>query len=74
MADGVEIPGHKMVLASCSPYFYAMFTSFEESKQDRITLQGVDNYALSLLVDYVYTSEVHVTEENVQVIINLIKF
>lgn len=67
VADSVEIPAHKMVLAACSPYFYAMFTSFEESKQDRITLQGVDHYALSLLVEYVYTSEVHVTEENVQV-------
>lgn len=67
VADNVEIPAHKMVLAACSPYFYAMFTSFEESKQDRITLQGVDSYALQILVDYVYSSEVHVTEENVQV-------
>lgn len=56
-----------MVLAACSPYFYAMFTSFEESKSERVTLQGVDSTALQLLVDYVYTSEVHVTEENVQV-------
>lgn len=56
-----------MVLAACSPYFYAMFNSFEESKQDRITLQGVDYQALLLLVEYVYTSEVQVTEENVQV-------
>jgi kelch-like protein 2/3 len=56
-----------MVLAACSPYFYAMFTSFEESKQERITLQGVDSQALQLLVEYVYSSEVHVTEENVQV-------
>lgn len=71
VADNVEVPAHKMVLAACSPYFYAMFTSFEESKQDRITLQGVDSYALQLLVDYVYTSEVHVTEENVQVKIYL---
>lgn len=69
VADNVEVPAHKMVLAACSPYFYAMFTSFEESKQDRITLQGVDPYALQLLVDYVYTSEVQVTEENVQVLL-----
>lgn len=26
VADGVEIQAHKMILASCSPYFYAMFT------------------------------------------------
>jgi len=67
LAEGMEIPAHKMVLASCSPYFYAMFTSFEESHQDRITLQGVDYNALQLLVEYVYTSFVEVTEDNVQV-------
>lgn len=69
VADNMEIPAHKMVLAACSPYFYAMFSvsEFEESRQDRITVQGVDFLALQLLVDYVYTSFVEVTEENVQV-------
>lgn len=67
VADNVEVPSHKMVLAACSPYFHAMFTSFEESKQERIVLQGVDSQALQLLIDYVYSSEVHVTEDNVQV-------
>lgn len=59
-----------MVLAACSPYFYAMFsgTDFEESRQDRITVQGVDYHALQLLIDYVYTAIVEVTEENVQVL------
>nr|CAH7714328.1 unnamed protein product [Callosobruchus chinensis] len=69
VANDVEIPAHKMVLAACSPYFYAMFSSFEESRQDRIVLQEVDHQALSLLVEYVYTSEIHVTEENVQVLL-----
>lgn len=63
----MEIPAHRMVLASCSPYFYAMFTGFEESRQERITVQGVDFHALELLVEYVYTSFVEVTEDNVQV-------
>ncbi|KAJ1522109.1 hypothetical protein ONE63_002420 [Megalurothrips usitatus] len=67
--DNSEVSAHKMVLAACSPYFYAMFTSFEESKSDRVTLQGVDAMALQLLVNYVYTSEIHVTEENVQVLL-----
>lgn len=69
IADGMEIPAHKMILASCSPYFYAMFTGFEESRQDRITIQGVDYHALQLLVEYVYSSVVIVTEENVQVLL-----
>ncbi|XP_015518884.1 ring canal kelch homolog isoform X1 [Neodiprion lecontei] len=70
VADGgVEVPAHKMVLAACSPYFYAMFTSFEERERERITLQGVDHAALDLLVDYVYSAEVHVTEDNVQVLL-----
>lgn len=69
MAEGNEIPAHKMMLASCSPYFYAMFTGFEESRQDKITIQGVDYQALQLLVDYVYTATVEVTADNVQVII-----
>lgn len=69
IAENMEIPAHKMVLASCSPYFYAMFSGseFEESRQDRITVQGVDFHALQLLIEYVYTSYVDVTEENVQV-------
>lgn len=46
-----------------------MFTSFEESRLNRITLQGVDSTALKLLIDYVYTSRVEVTEENVQVLL-----
>lgn len=69
IAEGMEIPAHKMILASCSPYFYAMFTGFEESRQDRITIQGVDFHALQLLVEYVYSSVVVVTEENVQVLL-----
>ncbi|KAF7990310.1 hypothetical protein HCN44_000115 [Aphidius gifuensis] len=67
--DGSDVQAHKMVLAACSPYFYAMFTSFEERDQQRIKLQGVDHAALELLVDYVYTAEVQVTEENVQVLL-----
>jgi kelch-like protein 2/3 len=67
--NDMEIPAHKMVLASCSPYFYAMFTGFEESRQDRITIQNVDGNALQLLVEYVYTACVEVCDENVQLLL-----
>jgi len=60
IADGIEIPVHKVVLAPASPYFYAMFTAFEESRLDRIKIQNVDPNALELCVEYIYTSVVEV--------------
>ena len=67
-AEGVEIPAHRVVLAACSSYFNAMFTGeLSESRAHKILLQEVDGKALGLLVDFVYTSEIQVTEENVQV-------
>lgn len=71
VAGGTEVMAHKTVLASCSPYFYAMFTGFTESRANKITLQGLDGTALSLLIDYVYSAEVQVTEENVQASIRI---
>lgn len=44
-----------------------MFNCFEESNQTRIVLQDIDPRALSLLLDYVYTAEIQVNEDNVQV-------
>lgn len=68
VADGTEIPVHKSVLAACSPYFYAMFTSeLTEAKAEKIVLQEMDGKALGLLIEFIYTSEIHVTEDNVQV-------
>ena len=69
IAAGYEVKAHKAVLASCSPYFYAMFTGFDEKNKSKIILRDVDPEALKLLVNYVYTSEVDVTEENVQTLL-----
>ena len=66
--DEEEFPCHKNVLAASSSYFQAMFNiEFEESRQKRIMIQEVDPKALRLLLDYVYTSEIKVNEQNVQV-------
>ena len=68
VADGLEIPAHRAVLAACSPYFYAMFTGdLAEARAERIVLQEMDGKALALLVEFMYTAEIQVTEENVQV-------
>lgn len=65
--DSTEVCGHKIVLASASPYFHAMFTSFEESNKNHVKIRELDSTALKLLIDFIYTAQIMVTEENVQV-------
>ncbi|XP_014770021.1 kelch-like protein 2 [Octopus bimaculoides] len=70
LAGDTEILAHRAVLASCSPYFYAMFNAeMAESKAEKVTLHQIDPAALSMLIDFVYTSEIHVTEDNVQTLL-----
>ncbi|KAB5586533.1 hypothetical protein PHYPO_G00002810 [Pangasianodon hypophthalmus] len=65
-SDGNEIPCHRNVLVSSSPYFHAMFCSnFCERHQARVDMQGVPYNALNSIVDYVYTGAVSITMESV---------
>ncbi|XP_069052302.1 kelch-like protein 3 isoform X1 [Lepisosteus oculatus] len=69
-AEGIEIPAHRLVLSACSPYFCAMFTGdMSESKAQRVEIKDVDGQTLRKLVDYIYTAEIKVTEDNVQVLL-----
>ncbi|CAI6361911.1 unnamed protein product [Macrosiphum euphorbiae] len=69
--NGEEIWAHKDVLAANSEYFNIMFNSqFKESKELEIQIQDLDPYALSLLIDFIYTSELAVNVQNVQEILN----
>lgn len=65
--DGIEFHCHRIVLASFSPYFKAMFgVDMAESKQDKISINGVEHPMIDLLVNYAYTSKVTITKTNVQ--------
>ncbi|XP_013384732.1 kelch-like protein 8 isoform X1 [Lingula anatina] len=58
---------HRVVLACVSKYFRAMFTSeMAESKQNRVTIQDIDEYAMELLIKFAYTGKVLITVNNVQ--------
>nr|XP_020652169.1 kelch-like protein 38 isoform X1 [Pogona vitticeps] len=62
----VEIPCHRNVLASSSPYFKAMFcNNFRESHQEKVSLQGIDPGILHCIIIYVYTGEIVMTAENI---------
>eukprot|EP00066_Takifugu_rubripes_P003456 XP_003966025.1 PREDICTED: kelch-like protein 38 [Takifugu rubripes] len=63
-ADSTEIPCHRNVLVSSSPYFRAMFcSSFMERRQTKITLKGVTSAILSSIIDYVYTGLIDISME-----------
>ena len=68
--EGERIPSHRVVLASLSAYFRAMFTGeMAESKQKTIVINGVDASALRSLVEYAYTASIKISEDNVQAIL-----
>ncbi|XP_052253854.1 kelch-like protein 18 [Dreissena polymorpha] len=58
---------HRIVLAASIPYFHAMFThDMVESKQDEISMQGIDPNSLEALVNFSYNGRVEIDQTNVQ--------
>ena len=65
-AEGQSFPVHRAVLASVSDYFYAMLTNgMKESQQDFVDLKGISGSMLKLLIQFIYTGHLPVTEDNV---------
>jgi len=44
-----------------------MFFSVDESNKDLVKITKLDSNILKLLIDYIYTGEIMITQENVQV-------
>ncbi|XP_053294670.1 kelch-like protein 40a [Pleuronectes platessa] len=62
-----EFPCHRLVLAASSPFFKAMFLSdLEESKKREIVLKDVEPVVMGMILRYLYTSDISLTEQNVQ--------
>jgi len=72
--DHKIITAHKVVLSAASPYFHAIFTKFAEKNQDIVAIRKVDYTALQLLVNFIYSGKILITQENVKVIIDKVRF
>ncbi|TNN73313.1 Kelch-like protein 12 [Liparis tanakae] len=65
--ENTDFPAHRIVLAACSDYFCAMFTSeLAEKGKSFVDIQGLTASTMDILLDFVYTETVLVTVENVQ--------
>ncbi|CAH1265144.1 KLHL24 [Branchiostoma lanceolatum] len=63
---GREFPCHRAVLAT-TPYFKAMLSSnLAESSSKVIHLHGTDSISFSKILDFLYTGEIRISEDDVQ--------
>ncbi|CAL1267914.1 unnamed protein product [Larinioides sclopetarius] len=70
-AGNKSIKCHRNVLASCSPYFQAMFTSsLAESKQNVITIGDIDEITMEMLIKFAYTAKVDLNASNAQALLH----
>uniref|UniRef100_A0A1A9ZKX3 Kelch-like protein diablo n=1 Tax=Glossina pallidipes TaxID=7398 RepID=A0A1A9ZKX3_GLOPL len=70
----VEVGGetmyvHKVALAVASPYFAGMFrNNMKEKAMGSMKLENSDATAVKAIIDYIYSGEITLTEENVQLV------
>lgn len=62
----MHLQAHRVVLASVSEYFRAMFTDrMKESRQQDVSMDGVTARGIRLLINYAYTAKLELNLENI---------
>lgn len=67
-----SVPCHRLIVAACSPYFREIFFT-EDGKEientKEVVLEDVKPSILELIIKYLYSAEIDITDDNVQDII-----
>lgn len=67
IADNCIIHAHRSVLSAGCAYFNAMFTGgLVEEKQELVEIHSIKSSILSIIIDFIYTGNVDITQDNVQ--------
>jgi len=62
-----EHGAHRAVLAAVSPFFRAMFSAnLRESGQSKIPFHEIESRVLGAILNFIYTSEIVITDNNVE--------
>ncbi|KAI9582432.1 hypothetical protein GQX74_009819 [Glossina fuscipes] len=75
LEDGEQLYCHQNILGVVSPYFDAMFNSAMEEKSNKSAkMQDIDANVFRQIVDYCYTGEISLNEDNVKSILSASNF
>ena len=67
IVENIVIRAHRSVLAASCQYFNAMFTGgLAEEQREVVQIHSVSAETLSNIIDFIYTGNVNITQENVQ--------
>lgn len=70
--EDTEIRAHKVILASCSKYFRAMFTTdLKEGSENVVELKDVSEDAVQKVINFMYTGRIQIITESVQELLHV---
>ncbi len=62
-------PCHRLIMAACSPYFRELFFSEDGKEKEsgkEVVLDDVDPNIMDMIIQYLYSAEIDLTDDNVQ--------
>ncbi|XP_039269437.2 uncharacterized protein LOC120344336 [Styela clava] len=72
--DKYSFKTHRVVLAACSSYFNAMFSSnMKEVREGSVTMMDIESDAMRKCIEYMYVGEVDISMEEVEDVLHVSK-